>query len=163
LSAAAGDTGKDPGDLEFEGGIVDEVSGFEVVGAIEYEVDVLAEFLNVAEVEVGDNGFDVDFGVDSTEAAVGGDGFGELLVGVVFVEEDLALEVGEFDEVAIDDADVSDAGAGEAVSEDAAEGAAAGEQDGAVFEALLSEFADAAEEHLFVVAGRPQHESSGCD
>jgi hypothetical protein len=28
---------------------------------------------------------------------------------------------------------------------------------------LLSEFADAAEEHLFVVAGRPQHESSGCD
>ncbi|MEY2727522.1 MAG: hypothetical protein RLZZ458_3389 [Planctomycetota bacterium] len=161
LSAAAGDTGEDPGDMEFESGIIDEVSGFEVVGAIEDEVDVLAECPDVAEVEVGDDGFDVDFGVDSTEPAVCSDGFGELFGGVGFVEEDLALEVGEFDEVAIDDADVSDAGAGQAVGKYAAECTAAGKQDSAVFKALLSEFADAAEEHLFVVAGRPQHESSG--
>lgn len=71
------------------------------------------------------------------------------------------MEVGEFDEIAVDDTDMSDTGTSEAVSENTSESTAAGEEDGAVFEALLSVFADATEEHLFVVAGRPEHESSG--
>jgi hypothetical protein len=99
--------------LEFECGVVDEVAGFEVIGAIKDELGVLGELSDVGEVEVGDDGFDEDFGVDASESVVGGDCFGEVFCGILFIEENLALEVGVFDEVAVDDADVSDAGASE--------------------------------------------------
>jgi len=45
--------------------------------------------------------------------AAGGLGLGEGVAGVGFVEEDLALEVGWLDEIAVDEGESADTGAGE--------------------------------------------------
>jgi len=45
--------------------------------------------------------------------AAGGFGFGEGVAGVGLIEEDLALEVGRLDEVAVDEGERANAGAGE--------------------------------------------------
>ena len=71
------------------------------------------EFLDVGGDEVGDAGVDGDGGVEEGDLAAGGFGFGEAFEGVGFVEEDLALEVGGFDEVAVDEGEGSYAGSGE--------------------------------------------------
>ncbi len=63
--------------------------------------------------QVCDLGVDLDGGVEESDLAMGGFGLGEGVAGVGFVEEDLALEVGGFDEVAVDEGEGADAGAGE--------------------------------------------------
>ena len=54
---------------------------------------------------------DGDIGVDAAQLARGGFGFGQIGGDVVFVEENLALQVVEFDEVAVHDAHAAHAGA----------------------------------------------------
>ena len=63
--------------------------------------------------EVCDFGVNGDRGVEEGDLAAGGLGFGEGFEGVGLVEEDLALEVGGFDEVAVDEGEGADTGAGE--------------------------------------------------
>jgi len=65
--------------------------------------------------EVGDETFDGNRGIDGPEFALGGDGLGESIAGVGFIEEDLTLQIGRFDEVTIDDAEAADAGTNEEV------------------------------------------------
>ena len=95
----------DPGDVVFEGNVVDEVAGVEIVGAVEDELGGVGEFFDGVGIDVGDDGFDGDVGVDTVEFAGGGLGLGEVFVDVALVEEDLALEVVEFDEIAVDDSE----------------------------------------------------------
>ena len=71
------------------------------------------EFVDVGGDEVCDVGVDVDGGVEEGDLAAGSFGFGESFEGVGFVEEDLALEVGGFYEVAVDEGEGSYAGSGE--------------------------------------------------
>ena len=71
------------------------------------------EIVDVGGDQVGDVGVDGDRGVEEGDFAAGGFGFGEGLAGVGLVEEDLALEVGGLDEVAVDEGEGADAGAGE--------------------------------------------------
>ena len=71
------------------------------------------EFVDVGGDEIGYVGVDGDGGVEEGDFAAGGFGFGEGFAGIGLVEEDLALEVGGFDEVAIDEGEGADAGAGE--------------------------------------------------
>ena len=71
------------------------------------------EFVDVGWDEVGYFCVDLDGGVEEGYFAAGGFGLGEGFAGVGFVEEDLALEVGGFDEVAVDHGEISDAGPGE--------------------------------------------------
>jgi hypothetical protein len=103
--------GVDPGAVVADAEVVDEVAGFEVVGAVEDEVGV-EEGGGVGWDEVGDVGVDVDGGVDAGEVEACGFGFGERGAGIVFVEEHLALEVGGLYEVAVDEGEAADAGAG---------------------------------------------------
>jgi len=84
--------GVDPGAVVADAEVVDEVAGFEVVGAVQDDVDG-QEIGGVLGDEVGDVGVDEDAGVDAGEVEAGGFGFGEGGAGVVFVEEHLALEV----------------------------------------------------------------------
>ena len=105
--------GVDPGFGLLDGVVVDEVAGFEVVGGVEDEVGGGEEFVDVGGDEVGDVGVDGDGGVEEGDLAAGGFGLGEGFEGVGLVEEDLALEVGGFDEVAVDEGEGADAGAGE--------------------------------------------------
>ncbi len=144
--------GVDPGDGLLDGEVVEEVAGFEVVGAVEEEMRAGEERVDVGGDEVGDDGFDLDGGVEGGDLAAGGFGFGEGGVGVGFVEEDLALEVGGLDEVAVDEGDVADAGAGEERGGCGSGGAYADDGDAGLAEQLLAGGADSGEENLAGVA-----------
>ena len=65
-----------------------------------------------------------------------------------FVEEYLPLEIAEFDEIAVDDADKAHAGADEIVRQHGPEGSAAADGDPAVDDAFLARLADAIKSHL---------------
>ena len=102
--------------------------------------------------DVGDDRLDGDGRVDEAQLVGGGDGFGERGGDVLFVVEELPLEIVELDEVAIDDADEADAGADESAGDDGAEGAAAADERAAGGESLLPCFAEGGEADLAVVA-----------
>ena len=142
----------DPGDVIAAGEVVDEVAGGDVVGAVEDQIDIREGF-DVGGVGVGDDGVDFDFVIDLPESLGGGDGLGEFLGRVIFVEEQLALEIAEFDEVAIDDAEEADAGAGEELGGDGAEGAAADDQGAGAVKARLAFRADLGENFLAAKSG----------
>ena len=97
-------------------------------------------------------GVDVDAGVDAGEVAAGGFGFGEGVAGVGFVEEHLALEVGGLDEVAVDEGEAADAGAGEEAGGGGSGGSDADDGDVGAGEELLAGGADGGEEDLAGVA-----------
>ena len=105
--------GVDPRFGLLDGVVVEEVAGFEVVGAVEQEMGFGEERVNIGRDEVGDDGFDLDGGVEEGDFGASGLGFGGRGRGVGFVEEDLALEVGGFDDIAVDEGEMADAGAGE--------------------------------------------------
>lgn len=104
-------------------------------------------------VNVGDDGGDLDGGVDGFELASSSNSLGEILAYVVFVEEKLALEVGEFDKVAVDDTERADAGAGEEFGDDRAESPATDERDRALGEPTLAIEPDRRIDRLTAVAG----------
>jgi hypothetical protein len=139
--------GVDPGAVVADAEVVDEVTGFEVVGAVEDEVGV-EEIGGVGGDEVGDGRGDVDGGVDAGEVETGGFGFGEGGAGVVFVEEHLALEVGGLDEVAVDEGEMAYAGAGEKAGCGCSGCADADDGDVGAAEELLAGLADGGEEDL---------------
>ena len=94
------------------GVVVEEVASLKVVGGIQNELRRGQEFVNVGGDQIGDAGMDSNRGVEEGDLAAGGFGFGEGVAGVGFVEENLALEVGRFDEVTVDEGEGADAGAG---------------------------------------------------
>ena len=143
--------GVDPGAVVADAEVVDEVAGFEVVGAVEDDVG-RGEEVDVIGDEVGDVRGDVDGGVDAGEVAAGGFGFGEGSAGVLFVEEHLALKVGGLDEVAVDEGEVADAGARKEACGGGAGCADAHDSSVGVGEKLLAGCADAGEEDLAGVA-----------
>lgn len=102
--------------------------------------------------EVGDAGVDGDAGVEESDFAAGGFSFGKGVEGVGFVEEDLALEVGGFDAVAVDEGEGADAGAGEEGGCCGSGGSDTDDGDVGVGEELLAGGADAGEEDLAGVA-----------
>src|SRR5207302_219600 len=102
--------GVDPGFGLLNAEVVDEVTGFEVVGGVENQLGRGEELVDVGGDEVGDVGMDGDGGVEEGNLAAGGFGLGEGVAGVGLVEENLALEVGGFDEVAVDESKGTDAG-----------------------------------------------------
>jgi len=144
--------GVDPGFGLLDGVVVEEVAGFEVVGGVEYEVSGAEKFVDVGGDEVGDVGMDDDGGVEERDLAACGFGFGEGFAGVCFVEEDLALEVGGLDEVAVDEGESADAGAGEEGCGCGSGGSDADDGDVGGCEQLLAGGTDAGEENLAGVA-----------
>ena len=103
-------------------------------------------------VDVGDDRLDVHAGIDRGQLAGGGFRLGQVLCHVVFVEEHLPLQVVRFDEVAIDQAQMADAGPHQRVGQHGAERSAAAQGDVAISELLLPGFAHAVEAHLPAVA-----------
>ncbi len=144
--------GVDPGEALLDGVVVDEVAGLEVVGGVEDELGAGQQRVDVVRDEVGDVGVDLDIGVEAGDLAAGGLGFGGGGGGIGLVEEHLALQVALFDEIAVDEDEGADAGAGEQGGGSGAGGSAADDSDGGGGEALLAGFADGCEEHLTGVA-----------
>ena len=140
--------GVDPGLGLLDGVVVEEVAGLEVVGGVEDEVGGGEEFVDVGRNEVGDVGMDDDGRVKESDLAASGFGFGEGLEGVGLVEKDLALEVGGFDEVAVDKSESADTGAGEQRGCGGSGGSATDDGDVGCGKHLLSGGADSGEEDL---------------
>ncbi len=140
-----------------DGVVVDKVAGFEVVGGVQNQIDWDEvgggqEFVDVGGDEVGDVGVDGDGGVEEGDFAAGGFGLGEGVAGVGLVEEDLALEVGGFDEVAVDEGEGADTGAGEERGGGGSGGSYADDGDVGGAKQLLTGGCDAGEEDLAGVA-----------
>ena len=95
---------------------------------------------------------DRDAGVEGGYVAAGGFGFGQGVEGVGLVEEDLALEVRGFDEVAVDEGERGDTGAGEQAGGCGARGPDSNDSGVSGTEFLLAFGADAGEEDLAGVA-----------
>ena len=87
-------------------------------------MNVAEQFFDVVGCEVGDVGFDFDFGVEGANLAGGGDGLGQRLGGVGLVEEYLALQIAGLHVVAVNDAQVADSGTREQGRQRRAGGAA---------------------------------------
>ena len=135
-----------------DGVVVEEVTGFEVVGGVEDELGWGKEFMDVGGDEVGNVGMDSDGGVEEGDLAAGGFGLGEGVAGVGLVEEDLTLEVGGLDEVAVDEGEGADAGAGEEGCGCGSGGSDADDGDVSRGEEVLASGSDAGEEDLAGVA-----------
>ncbi len=126
--------------FEENAGVVDEVAGGEIVGAVDDDVvggDPLHGVFGGDAALVFD---DFGVGVEGNELLLGGVEFG--LSDVVGGVEDLALEVGVVDGVELDEAEGSDAGGGEVEGDGAAEAAGADDEDFGVEEFELPFEAD---------------------
>ena len=106
--------GVDPGFGFADGVVVEEVAGFEVVGAVQSRMRWAGARRSwmLAGVRSAMTASTVNGGVEEEDFIAGGFGFGEVGAGVGLVEEDLALEVGGLDEVAVDEGEVAYAGSG---------------------------------------------------
>jgi tetratricopeptide (TPR) repeat protein/predicted Ser/Thr protein kinase len=137
---------------ELHARVVEEEPRLEVVGAVEHKVGVGDEPFDVPRVHVGHARLDGDVAVDLRELRRGGRGLRQVRAHVLLVEEHLALEVVELDEVAVADPQAADAGAGEVLGEVRAERAAADESGLRRGEARLAVVAERGEEALAGVA-----------
>lgn len=137
--AVSGDSGAvNPWAVGLDGEIVDQETGFEIVGAVENDVEALEQFGGVFRIEIGDDSLDGNGGIDGFELAFGGDGFGEGVAGVIFIEQGLALKIGRLDEIAIEDSDAADAGADQQAGGGGANGSAADDHGAGGEKALLT-------------------------
>ena len=93
LSLAADHSAVNPGLAQLDRDVVDQVAGFEIVGAVENQVGVADEIDRVGVIEVRDDGLDLDRAVDQPELPRGGLGLGEIVPDVLLVEEDLPLQI----------------------------------------------------------------------
>lgn len=105
--------GVDPRLGLFHGVVVDEVAGFKIVGAVKEEVGGAKKGVNVGGNEISDHSLNFDGRVEGCYFTACGLCLGQGGKGVGFVEEDLALKVGELDEVTINEDEVANAGAGQ--------------------------------------------------
>ncbi len=59
--------------------VIDDVAGFEVVGAVHHQVGTNQQLLGVLSVQIGDEAGEFDLAVDAAQFALGDDGFGQVL------------------------------------------------------------------------------------
>jgi hypothetical protein len=147
--AVSGDGGGvNPRAAGLDGEIVDEEAGFEIVGAVENDVEALQQIGGVLRIEIGDETFDGNGGIDGFELALGGNGFGEGIARVIFIEQGLALKIGRLDEIAIDDSNAADPGADQQTGGGCANGSAADDYGAGDEEALLAMEAESLKKYL---------------
>jgi hypothetical protein len=147
--AVSGDgCGVNPRAGGLDGEIVHQEAGFEVVGAVENDVEALQQIGGVLRIEIGDEAFDGNGGIDGFEPALGGDGFGEGIARVGLVEKSLALQIGRFDEIAIEDSNAAYAGTDQEAGGSSANGAAANDYGAGGEEALLALEAESLKKYL---------------
>jgi len=145
----AGDGGcVNPRTAGFHGNVVDQEARFEIVGAVEKQVDSIEKLFRVARAEIGDNTFDGNRRIDGAELALGRNGLGENVEGIGLVEERLTLQVRGLDEIAIDDSEVAYAGTNEKIGGGSADSTATDNGRPRGEQSLLPFRADPGEKHL---------------
>ena len=134
-----------------DAGVVDEVAGLEVVGAVGDDVVVLEDLERVGAGEHGVVLDDVEEGIEALEHDLGGVDL-ELADGGGGVD-DLALEVRGVDGVEVDEADGAYSGGGEIEGERGAEASGADAEDLGGLELLLAFHADLGQDEVAGVTG----------
>ena len=109
----------------FDTGIVDQEPGLEIVRAVQDQVHAADDFLDVQGIDVRNKRVDLHLPVHQAELRRRRHRLGQPLRHVFFVEQDLALQVVEFDVVAIDDPDIPDARSDQMIGENQPQGTAA--------------------------------------
>ena len=69
-------TAIDPGYAQLRRGVVDQEADLEIVGAVDDAVDSLAERLDVGVIDIHDDRFDLDGGIDTAQFICRGDRLG---------------------------------------------------------------------------------------
>jgi hypothetical protein len=141
----------DPRLAVFDGEVVDQEAGGEVVGAINDRVHVAGELGDITVRNVGDDGFDFNFRVDAAEFVGGGDSFWQTVGNVLLVVEYLALQVIKLDEIAIHDSHEANARANERFGNHRTERAAAADKRARSSQPLLATFAERGEAGLAII------------
>ncbi len=85
-TVAANGCGINPGAIVLNRVVVEEETRFEIVGAVEKEVETGEKLLGILRDEVGDDAFNGNGGINGAKFLLGGDCFGQGLAGVGFVE-----------------------------------------------------------------------------
>ena len=134
-----------------DAGVVDEVAGLEVVGAVGDDVVVLEDFKGVGGGEHGVVLDDVEEGVEALEHDLRGVDL-ELADGGGGVD-DLALEVGGVDGIEVDEADGAYSGSGEIEGERGSEASGADAEDLGGLELLLAFHANLGQDEVTGIAG----------
>src|SRR6266436_4211778 len=132
----------------FHRDIVDQEASFEIVGAIEKHIDATEKGFGITRAEIGDDAFDGYGRIDGAKLALRGNGLGQNIEGVGFIEEGLTLQVRGLDEIAIDDSEVADARTNEKIGGGSADGAATDDGRPRGEQPLLPLRADPGKEHL---------------
>lgn len=132
----------------FDGKIVDEESGFEIVGSVENEIETVEQFPGILRSEVGYDAFDGNGRIDGAKLLLSREGFWKRSGGIGFVEKGLALEIRRFDEVTIEDAQSPNAGAGKKRGSGGSDRAATDDNGTRRREPLLAGLADGLEKNL---------------
>lgn len=145
------DAAVDEGATGEEGGVIVEVAGGKVIGAIDDHVVGRKKCEGVGGGDTLGVWHDVDEGIERAEAGGGRSDFGRADGDVVV--EDLALQVRRFNEVEIGETERADAGGGEVKQGGAAEAARADDKHAGVAEAELAGCTDLRQRKVSTVAG----------
>ncbi len=111
-------TAINPGDVVLDAYVVDEVTGSRIVSAIHHQVSAGQQLLGVLGVQISDDALHGYLTVDTAQPTFSGDRLGQTGIAVILVVEELALQVVQLDEVAVNDGHMSYAGTHQSIGDE---------------------------------------------
>jgi hypothetical protein len=136
----------------FDAGVVDEIAHLKIIGPVDDQVAILYQALDIRIINVRNDSFDPDLGIDFGDPIFGCHGLREPVARILLAVESLPLEIGKFDKIAIYYPQSAHTCAGKHFGVSRSERPAAHEQDMRVEQFLLPFFSDFAEKDLPAVA-----------
>ncbi len=133
------------------GAIIGQVAGLEVVEPIDHDVRAIGIAFDIPVVDVIDDRRDVYLRIDPGDLAFRRLRFGDCIGNIPFVEQHLPLQVGELDEVAINDDQVPNPGPGQQVCSHGTERPAAKNERGGAEQFVLPLYSETGQKHLAVI------------
>ena len=100
----------DPWNAAAHGKIINQVTRFEVVGAVEDHPGAAQQVFGVFRRQIRHHAAHRNRGIDALQPARRGDRLGQCFGGIGFFEQPLAMEIGGLDVIAVDDGEPADAG-----------------------------------------------------
>ena len=133
-----------------EAGVRHQIAGFEIVGAVEHQIVAADQRHRIAGIEPRGVRRELDMGIERVDSLRGGVDLApaDIRRGV----DDLALQIGQRDDVVIDHAERADAGGGKIHQRRRAEAAGADHQHGSLLQRRLTGAADFAQHDVAGVA-----------
>lgn len=141
----------DIGDTKVHTGVIDQITGGEIVATVDHNVVSVEDIEHVLGGEAGVVRVDLHVGVQVIDGLLGGLDLRPAHTGIVV--KDLPLQVGTVDDVGVDEPDGADAGCREVVGAGRAQAAGAEHEDTCAEELSLTFLADLGDDHVAAVTG----------